>query len=111
MHDHVFIDTNVFVAKRFDFQGDLFRTLTERAQAGGIRIVLPDVIVREIRAKADELVENGVSELQRALRRAPVLEPLGLPYSTLGESLEVGAAKEKVQANISKFLTDAQVVV
>jgi hypothetical protein len=46
---HLFIDTSVFEKLRFPFQLPLMQALVARAEAGDIRLVMPEMIVRELR--------------------------------------------------------------
>src|ERR1051325_6218601 len=111
MHKKVFIDTSIFVAKQFDFDSELFRALVEHVEAGRVEILLPDVTVREIRAKANELVAEGMQGLQKAASKAPVLRPLGQPFANVPGQFDIGAAQAKIQANIDAFLAKGKVEV
>lgn len=109
MHRKVFIDTSVFAGNQFDFSNELFQTLIEHAQGDRIEIVLPEVTIREIRGKANELVEEAIQGLHKAIQKGPVLRPLGAPYTELQAQIDVEKAKAKIQANIDGFLETAKV--
>lgn len=111
MHNKVFVDTSIFVAKQFDFEGELFRTLIDHAQAERVEILLPEITLREVRAKADEMVDEGIQALHRAASKAPVLRSLGPPYTEIAAQFDMVGAKAKIQANIDAFLANGKVKV
>lgn len=111
MHKKVFIDTSVFVGNQFDFGNKLFETLSEHARAERIEILLPEITVREIRGKADEVVENAVQGLLKAIQKGPVLRTLGDPYSELHDKIDLAQAKAKIQSSIDEFLETSKVKV
>lgn len=111
MHKNVFIDTSVFVGNQFDFENNLFETLVEHAQAERIDILLPEVTLREIRGKADEIVEEAIQGIQKAVQKGPILRPLGSPYADLHDNIDLAQAKAKIQSNIDNFLEKAKVKV
>lgn len=111
MHKKVFVDTSVFVGNQFDFGNKLFETLIEHAQAERIDILLPEITVREIRGKADEIVEEAIQGLQKAVQKGPVLRSLGSPYAELHDKIDLAQTKGKIQSNIDEFLKKAKVKV
>ncbi|CAH0316564.1 hypothetical protein SRABI96_05247 [Peribacillus sp. Bi96] len=57
---NVFIDTQVFVQKNFNFKNDIFQRLINASEDGLISIYLTDIIIDEVESKIYEQVYEKI---------------------------------------------------
>jgi hypothetical protein len=105
----VFVDTSVFVANVFDFDGPLFKAVVARVEAGEIRFVATEVTQREIRARIAESVREAEQGLAKFRNAARVLRPLtgNLLAAAFGD-VDLQAVREQIEERFSRFLQAAR---
>jgi PIN domain len=109
---NVFIDTQVFVQKNFNYDNDLFMKLKSASQDGLITIYLTDIVKNEIESKIYEQVFEKVKNSHaKFVKDAKILKNLSNYINTfdIGERLEEIINELINQTN--NFLKDASVEV
>lgn len=109
---NIFIDTQVFVQKNFNYKNDLFQRLIHAAQDGLITIYLTDIVIKEIESKIYEQVyEKTKNSLSKFLKDSKVLKNIE-NYSILFEmEKRLDYIYEELMGQFEQFLNDASVEV
>ncbi|WP_417898460.1 PIN domain-containing protein [Bacillus haimaensis] len=109
---NVFIDTQVFVQKNFNYDNDLFMKLKSASQDGLITIYLTDIVKKEIESKIYEQVYEKVKNIHtKFVKDAKILKNL----SDYSNSFDIGERLEEIFNELinqtNQFLKDASVEV
>ena len=104
----VFIDTSFFVSQNFAFGGERFTRFKELRRTGKLRLVLPDVTVREIEARMDEKVNRAVKTLNDVKSDVNVLRPLELPGLREMFSLNRSACRDSLKEMLHNYLEEVE---
>lgn len=103
-----FVDTSIFVYENFQFSSGSLNALLSRCKAGEIKLVMPEVTVREIREKIREQVGQAQAAVARAQKKGRVLRNLlGHPLAALFESPDWNAIEQQLQDQFNQFQTDS----
>jgi predicted nucleic acid-binding protein len=70
----LFIDTSIFDQQNYNFGSSAVLPFLAAAEGKGIRLLLPDPTLREVRRHIAERADNVVRALEDARRKAPFLE-------------------------------------
>lgn len=107
--DYVFIDTSVFISNNF-LEGNLIKQLLKLSKEGFIKIVLPEIIVQELKSNISKNVTEGLQKHKkfkteaRMLRNIPTLSSL---FSEIDESKAI----EDLNLLFDAKLKDATVLI
>ncbi|MED3997939.1 PIN domain-containing protein [Peribacillus frigoritolerans] len=107
---NVFIDTQVFVQKNFNFKNDLFQRLINASEDGLISIYLTDIIIDEVESKIYEQVYEKIKNSHTKFTiEAKILKNLN-EYS---KTFDIAERLEQIYNSLIKqfkqFLVDASV--
>ncbi|QYF82350.1 PIN domain-containing protein [Brevibacterium sp. PAMC21349] len=107
---NVFIDTQVFVHKNFNFKNDLFQRLINASEDGLIYIYLTDIIINEIESKIYEQVyEKTKNSHTKFTKEAKILKNL----SGYSHTFDIAESLDQIYSDLIKqfkqFLVDASV--
>jgi hypothetical protein len=108
--EYVFIDTQVFVATGFGFNGKPFQALRKHLETRRLRLVLTDITVSEVHAQIERHVSQELVahrkflESARVLRNAPIPEAKGVV-----QRLNVGAVARSLREQFDGFLAESHV--
>ena len=69
----VFLDTNIFVRDVFRFREKPLSILSEHAAQNHIRLILTDIIVKEVKANICEWIEQAIAAHKKFLSAARIL--------------------------------------
>ncbi|EJR12428.1 PIN domain-containing protein [Bacillus cereus] len=107
---NIFIDTQVFVHRNFNYKNDLFQRLIHAAQDGLITIYLTDIVIKEIESKIHEHVyEKTKNSLPKFVKDSKVLKNIE-DYSTLFDiEKRLDNIYEELIRQFNQFLNDANV--
>ena len=106
---HLFIDTSVFERLRFPFQLPLMQALVARAEAGDIRLVMPEIILRELREHAASAVQAAKDAHARFRKDAAILR--NLPKHALAPvfaDIDWEAIAKTIEKGLDRFLKAAK---
>lgn len=105
---NVFIDTQVFIQKNFNFKNDLFQRLINASEDGLVTIYLTDIVINEVKSKIKEQVfEKIKTSSSRFSKDAKILKNLN-EYSNI---FNIGERLDEIYINLcnqfEQFLLDA----
>ena len=111
----VTIDTNIFDAAKYNFsENSTLNLLSNHVKNGKIKVVLSDIVIREVRAHISKQVETVCATVKK-LKKEVLKESTEylVKHIGLGNVLEIETDKEmmirKAHKLFEKFLTDIQV--
>lgn len=106
---NVFIDTQVFVQKNFNFNNDiLFKRLINASGDGLISIYLTDIVVNEIESKIYEQVYEKIKNSHSKFTRdEKILRNLSEYSGVFGITERLNQIYQDLISQFKKFLADA----
>jgi len=101
----VFLDTNIFESKNFQFNSHSLRAFKKLVDDGEIRLLVTDPTIQEVRQHLRVKSEEAVSEIKKVRRSAMLLRNVSdLPVHGIFEELTVGAVEDRLNRNFDEFL-------
>lgn len=109
---NIFIDTQVFVQKNFNFNNELFERLISASEDGLISIYLTDIVKNEVESKIYEQVFDKIkNSLNKFTKEAKILRNL----SEYRNTFDIGENLDQIYIDLinqlNQFLKDAGVEV
>lgn len=101
----VFLDTNIFESKNFQFDSHSLKAFKRLVDDGEIRLLVTDPTIREVRQHLRAKSEEAVGEIKKVRRSAMLLRNTpDLPVHGIFEELNVGLVEERLNRNFEDFL-------
>jgi hypothetical protein len=110
--EHVFLDTEVFVHFGFQYASTPFKALSDLIAKGRLKLVITDVVIREVEARIEKAVHDATGAHKRFSKeegrvlRGVTLEGIAAKVQKFDEAAVVKNLKE----NFYKFLEDHNAV-
>src|SRR5688572_30712294 len=96
------IDTSAVIAEGFEFRGPILTALKHRAEAGEVRLLLPDILDQEIRKHISDDTRAAVQHFERA----HVLRVTGLfDYEAARVAVAGGSAERAIESQWEEFVS------
>ena len=92
--EHVFLDADVFVRFGFRYSSTLFKSLIDLVAKGRLKLVITDIVVREVEAQIEKAVRAASGAHKKFSKEARVL---------------ASATLDGVKSKVEKFDEDAAV--
>jgi hypothetical protein len=101
---HVFLDTEVFVHKNFDFGGALFQRLERARTSGLVDLYVTSVTDRETEAKIAEAVNDAATAQRKFQKEARILRNLSEPaFTGLFEEFDTDELTKQLLSQYEQF--------
>ncbi|MGY8679070.1 PIN domain-containing protein [Bradyrhizobium sp. UFLA05-153] len=99
--DVIFIDTEVFVREKFDWNSNSFTRLKELVKTGHLHVLTTSITKNEVMRKHREALDNAAKSVKK---HEIILGQLGA--STASEALNAPSAVTELEVLFQQFLTD-----
>lgn len=110
--NNIFIDTQVFVQKNFNFDNDLFKRLISASEDGLIKIYLTEIVKKEIESKIYEQVFEKVKNSHAKFAKdAKILKNLSDYGNTFDISKRLDEIFNELINQLNQFFKDVSVEV
>jgi hypothetical protein len=109
--EHVFLDTEVFVRFGFKYSSTPFKALIDLIGNGRLKLVITDIVVREVEARIEKAVSEAAAAHKRFSKEARVLGSStldGIPSKV--EKVDEEAVAKNLKENFHKFLADNKAI-
>jgi hypothetical protein len=110
MPEYIFVDTSVVRSQQFNFANARFRTLGTLAGHGQVVILTTDVTTREIHANLDKLVDERLSELNRALAGNLLQRASSFSLHAVQHPLKEDSARGELHREVDEYFSQSGVV-
>jgi predicted nucleic acid-binding protein len=101
--EFIFIDTEVFVREKFDWNSKSFTRLKELVRTGHLRVLTTSITKNEVMRKIREALDNAAKSVKK---HEIILGQLGVPAAT--EKANASNAATDLQSLFDKFLKDVR---
>lgn len=106
--EYVFIDTQVFVATGFGFNGKSFQALRNHLETRRLRLVLTDITVREVHAQIQRYVAQELQAHRKFLESARVIRNSPLPeVEGVVHKLDADTVVKSLRDQFDAFLAES----
>lgn len=79
---YVFIDTEVFIRKNFDFQNDSeLNILINHSKSGTIKLITSDIVINELKSNIKEIIEENIGSIDKRLKSKKLTNLTTRPFS------------------------------
>jgi hypothetical protein len=109
--EHVFLDTEVFVRFGFKYSSTPFKALTDLIKKGRLKLVITDIVIREVEAQIDKAVADAATAHKRFSKDARVLGRStldGIPSKI--ETFDREAVAKNLKETFRRFLADTAAI-
>ncbi len=111
MPEHVFLDTNIYEQKLFNFSGKSFARLIEHCTQDAVDLLLPHPVELEVRRHIQELCKNKIEGLNKHLSKNRILMFYKPIQETLVErELDAQPFIDDMTSGFEAFLTESRTV-
>jgi predicted nucleic acid-binding protein len=101
--EFIFIDTEVFVREKFDWNSKSFTRLKELVRTGHLRVLTTSITKNEVMRKIREALDNAAKSVKK---HEIILGQLGVPTAT--EKANASNAVTDLQSLLDQFLKDVR---
>ena len=106
--EYVFIDTQVFVATGFGFNGKKFRALRKHLESRRLRLVVTDITVREVHAQIQQHVIQELHAHRKFLESTRVIRNSPIPaVKGVIQKLDADAVTKSLRDQFDAFLKES----
>lgn len=107
----VFLDTNIYQGKNFQFLTHSLGSLKKLVEDGEIHLLITDVTIGEVKSHISEKAGSAVSELKAIKKNAMILRNIpDVPAFGIFQDVTAACIENKLFSDFEKFLKDAEVV-
>jgi hypothetical protein len=105
-----FLDTQTYVARNFNFDSGVLKTLQNHLDEDDCHLLITDVNVREVRRHLSRKATEAVAVIKAAQKNAMVLRNTpGLPWNGIFEKVTVKQIEFDLLNNFEKFLNNPRI--
>jgi hypothetical protein len=104
MMSAIFIDTSVYRSHQFHFDNARFRSLVTLAEHGHVKLLVTDVTIQEVHANLDELIDDSLTPINKALAGGSVLQRAkAYSLAAVQAPLREDSARKELHASVDSF--------
>lgn len=105
-----FLDTQTYVARNFNFESGVLKTLQNHLDEDDCHLLITDVNVREVRRHLSRKAIEAVAVIKKAQKDAMILRNTpGLPWNGIFEKVSLEQIESDLLSNFEKFLDNPRI--
>jgi hypothetical protein len=107
-----FLDTQTYVARNFNFDSGVLKTLQNHLEEDDCHLLITDVNVREVRRHLSRKATEAAAVLRAAQKEAMILRNTpGLPWHAIFEKITAEQVEAELLNNFERFLDNPRIEV